>query len=337
MPMFDQLLGLLRGEQVTRSSLANLLVTQTVVFLLQAILNKSALVDLPAPLLLLLIESFITSASVYGGYWFGWYDLRAAKNPTHTLRALRWLIAAKVVSAVTRTYCVEAVDGAVFNLVRGLVLPFAVILSAFFLDRKPSTASLVPVIVICMGFYVGTFSEHSDLTDVGGSYGVTIGALSSFFAALDLTVTKTSLDTHSIYDILFVTNAGTVIVTLPMILLGSEYGDHLTSDHPVDSVRLFILKAIVCGLLTFIAAVLALLQLNLTSPITHQITTSARGILQSLFSVILLGELMEWPQILSIAIILIGTLAYTIIKELEQRAGESRETADGLLEKGSGS
>lgn len=314
----SSIIGLLRGEPVTRSSLANLLLVQTVLFLIQALLNKAALTDLPAPLLLLLLESFITAAAVYGGHALGYYELRTLRHLGPSLRALRWLILSKVASAVTRIYCLEAVDGAVFNLVRGLVLPFAVVLSALFLDKKPSVASLVPVAAICIGFYIGTFSEHTDLSDVGGAYGVSMGALSSFFAALDLTITKTTLAKHGLYDILYVTNAATVLVTLPMILLGTEYDDHL-ADYSHPHLNAFLFKALVCGMLTFLTAVLALLQLNLTSPITHQITTGARGVLQSIFSVVFLGESMPKPQVVSVGIILSGTVGYTYIKDVESR------------------
>ena len=320
------LLGLLRGEPVTRTSLATLLTVQTVLFLIQALLNKSALSDLPAPLMLLLLESGITAAAVYAGHLLGYYELRTTRHVATSLRSLRWLILSKVASAVTRIYCLEAVDGAVFNLVRGLVLPFAVVLSALFLDRKPSVASLIPVAAICAGFYIGTFSEHTDLGDVGGVYGVSMGALSSFFAALDLTITKTTLSKHGLYDILYVTNAATVLVTLPMILLGTEYDDHLQLEYRHPDLQAFLFKAVVCGILTFLTAVLALLQLNLTSPITHQITTSARGVLQSLLSVVFLGESMPRPQVVSVGIILTGTVGYTYIKDVESRNNTTTTT-----------
>lgn len=220
----------------------------------------------------------------------------------------------------------EAVDGSVFNLVRGLVLPFAVALSALFL-QAPSKMSLIPIAIVCAGFYFGTLSEQSDLRSIGGQYGLFIGILSSFFAALDLTVTKLYLDSYSTYDILYVTNLATTVATIPMIYLGSEYQDHLIvtsmSHLETRNFNSFLFKAAVCGVLTFVSAVLALVQLDITSPTTHQITTSARGVLQSVLSVWFLNEVMKMPQILSIAVILVGTVGYTYIKELERRQAES--------------
>lgn len=318
-----------KGRPVSRSELATLLSVQTVIFLLQALLNKSALVDLPAPLLLLLLESFITVCLLFAGWIAGYYELRTTKHYWITIRGLRGLILAKFASGVTRSYCMEAVDGSVFNLVRGLVLPFAVALSALVL-KSPSKLSLIPVAVVCIGFYFGTVSDHTDISSVGGSYGLFIGVLSSFFAALDLTMTKMYLDVYSTYDILYVTNLATVVATIPMIYLGTEYSDHLiiASMSHIESRNLnsFLIKAFVCGILTFVSAILALVQLDITSPTTHQITTSARGVLQSVLSVWLLNEVMEMPQVLSIAVILVGTLGYTYIKELERRQGESLGT-----------
>lgn len=314
-----------KGHAVSRSELATLLAVQTVIFVGQAILNKSALVDLPAPLLLLLLESFITVCLIVGGWWLEYYDLRTTRHHWSMIRGLRGLILAKLASGVSRTYCMEAVDGSVFNLVRGLVLPFAVALSAIFL-RAPSKTSLLPIAIVCVGFYFGTVSEHTNLNTIGGPYGLFIGVLSSFFAALDLTVTKMYLDTYSTYDILYVTNLATVVATIPMIYLGSEYEDHLIVGDMslIESKNLnsFLFKAFVCGILTFVSAILALVQLDITSPTTHQITTSARGVLQSVLSVWVLNEVMEMPQIISIGVILIGTLGYTYIKELERRQGE---------------
>lgn len=311
-----------RGAPVSRSQLIGLLSVQTVVFLSQALLNKSALVDVPAPLLLLLLESFMTVIFIIGGWALGYYELRTLKNHTRTIGDLQGLILAKLASGVTRTYCMEAVDGSVFNLVRGLVLPFAVGLSYVFV-APPTKTSLLPVAVVCLGFYFGTVSDQSDIKSIGGSYGLTIGILSSFFAALDLTVTKMTLDSYSTYDILYVTNLSTVVATLPMIYFGSEYTDHLlfssmTLVEHLD-MRSFFYKAFVCGILTFVSAVLALVQLDLTSPTTHQITTSARGVLQSILSVYYLGETIRAPQVISILVILGGSVGYTYIKELEHR------------------
>lgn len=316
-----------KGRPVSRTELATLLSVQTVIFLLQAILNKSALVDLPAPLSLLLLESFITVCLIFAGWLAGYYELRTIKHHWSTFRNLRGLVLAKLASGVTRTYCMEAVDGSVFNLVRGLVLPFAVALSTLFL-QAPSKKSLVPVAVVCVGFYFGTISEQTDLRSIGGRYGLSIGILSSFFAALDLTVTKMYLDVYSTYDILYVTNLAMVALTLPMIYLGTEYQDHLVvgamSLDESTSLNSFLSKAFVCGILTFVSAILALVQLDITSPTTHQITTSARGVLQSVLSVWFLNEVMEMPQIMSTAIILVGTLGYTYMKEIERRQVESR-------------
>ncbi|CCG80856.1 Uncharacterized transporter C22F8.04 [Taphrina deformans PYCC 5710] len=314
-----------KGQPVSRSELATLLAVQTVIFVLQAILNKSALVSLPAPLLLLLLESFITVCLIFGGYSLGYYELRSTKHHWSTIRSLRGVILAKLASGVTRTYCMEAVDGSVFNLVRGLVLPFAVALSAIYLTA-PSKISLIPIAVVCIGFYFGTVSEHTDLETIGGPYGLFIGVLSSFFAAFDLTITKMYLDTYSFYDILYVTNLATVLFTGPMIYLGSEYVDHLIiaemSHIESRNLNSFLFIALICGVLTFISAILALVQLDITSPTTHQITTSARGVLQSVLSVWILDESMEMPQIISIGVILAGTLGYTYIKELERRREE---------------
>ena len=310
------------GESINRTQLSILLCVQTVFFLAQALLNKSALVDLPAPLLLLLLESLITGSLIITGWLGGYYDLRTLRNHFSTFKALRVLIFVKLASGITRTLCMEAVDGSVFNLVRGLVLPFAVALSYIFL-KPPTKLSLIPVAVVCLGFYFGTVSEHSDISTVGGPYGLTIGILSSFFAALDLTVTKKALETHSMYDILYVANLSTVFATIPMIYFGNEYNDHLLVANMTtlesSNLESFLVKALICGVFTFVSAVLALVQLDVTSPTTHQITTSARGVLQTILSVYLLNETIENTQSTSIAVILAGTMGYTYIKELERR------------------
>ncbi|ORY82535.1 hypothetical protein BCR37DRAFT_392748 [Protomyces lactucae-debilis] len=271
---------------------------------------------------------------ILGGHYMGYFQLRTLNHHISTFRNLRWLILSKLLSAISRSYCVEAVDGTVFNLVRGLVLPFAVGLSALFLT-PPTRTSLLPIAVICLGFYFGTVSEHTEIQDIGGHYGLAVGVLSSFFAALDLTVTKSTLDDYSLYDLLYVTNMAAVAATLPMILLGTEYTDHLVisamTNGETAGLRSFMLKASVCGILTFFAAILALVQLKLTSPTTHQITTGARGVLQSILSVMILGERLERPQMVSILVITGGTIGYAYQKEREH--SRSQRTYQHLREK----
>lgn len=76
------------------------------------------------------------------------------------------------------------------------------------------------------------------------------------------------------------------------------------------------------GLLTFLLNIAAFMQIKVTSPTTHMISTAFRGILQSLLAVLLLGEHLNAVKWASIAVILTGTIGYTFVKEQERKRKE---------------
>ncbi|KAG8949844.1 hypothetical protein FRC00_007936, partial [Tulasnella sp. 408] len=64
------------------------------------------------------------------------------------------------------------------------------------------------------------------------------------------------------------------------------------------------------------------LSIKITSPITHMVSSAVRGVVQSLVAVWFFGDIITTGRGSSIALILIGSIYYTWLKNEEQVAKE---------------
>lgn len=78
---------------------------------------------------------------------------------------------------------------------------------------------------------------------------------------------------------------------------------------------------------------LILTTIAISSPITHTISSAARGIIQTILATFLLGEILTMYRVLGISITCVGTCLYTWIRSYEHRRERSRGENKGSLSK----
>jgi GDP-fucose transporter C1 len=94
----------------------------------------------------------------------------------------------------------------------------------------------------------------------------------------------------------------------------SQGGEHLTT---------LIWGTLLTGFFGFMLNLAGFLQIKVTSPITHMISSALRGVLQTVIAVWLFGDIVTAQRVVGIAFILAGSSYYTWVRsvEMEQEKG----------------
>ena len=117
-------------------------------------------------------------------------------------------------------YTLKYVDASFYQVARGLVLPFTVGASSFFLHTRPSLLILAACSIVTFGFFIGVFLDGMPLSLIGIGFGVA----SSAITALHSIVIKKSLDVvkGSALTLSWYTNLLSAMVFVPLVLLAGE-------------------------------------------------------------------------------------------------------------------
>uniref|UniRef100_A0A8H8CI71 Sugar phosphate transporter domain-containing protein n=1 Tax=Psilocybe cubensis TaxID=181762 RepID=A0A8H8CI71_PSICU len=228
-------------------------------------------------------------------------------------------------------YTLKYVDASFYQVARGMVLPFTVLMSFFFLHSRPSLNILLCCGVVTLGFFIGVFLDGTPLSMVGVSFGVA----SSAITAVHSVVIKQSLNVvgGSALALSWYTNLLSAIVLAPLLILAGEGMDVMkllfgvnelvTEPGTMSPLATFMWGSAITGVLGFLMSIASLMSIKVTSPITHMVSSAVRGVAASLLGVWLFHDIITTGRASSIAIILLGSGLYTWVKHQESSPGSS--------------
>ncbi|KAG0141975.1 hypothetical protein CROQUDRAFT_50931 [Cronartium quercuum f. sp. fusiforme G11] len=228
------------------------------------------------------------------------------------------LITINILGLIFNTICLQFVDASFYQVARGLILPFTVIISKFSLNSKISNNIILSVILICLGFYCGIKSENFHSTD---NLGILLGILSSLMTAIHSIIIKKSLEiTKSTIELTFYNNLLSSIFLIPLIFITNEPIKFLQliqlGGNPLKT---FLIGTIITGIFGFLICLAGFISIKVTSPVTHMISSSIRGVIQTFLGIFLFNEIVTINRWIGICFILLGSGLYTFSKDQEQR------------------
>eukprot|EP00128_Syssomonas_multiformis_P016259 Colp12_sorted_trinity150504_noHs@31555 len=230
-------------------------------------------------------------------------------------RALFPLIAVNCIGLTFNTLCLRDVDASFFQVARGLVLPCTVALTWVMLKTPSSPAVLVSCAIVCAGFFTGAGEVNVRLI------GVIYGAISSVTTALHAVVIKQSLKVvENTMDLVYYNSVLSALGLLPIVIVRMELGpalDLFVNPDLASSRSTFIWGCILTGFIGFLINIAGFLQIKVTSPVTHMISSAVRGVGQAFVAMALFGDVMSVKRAVGISLILLGSCAYTWIRHLE--------------------
>jgi GDP-fucose transporter C1 len=205
--------------------------------------------------------------------------------------------------------CLKWVEVSFYNVARSLTIVFNVFLSRVFLGIQSSYKTLLCLGIVILGFLMGS---HGELNF--SLLGTLAGVLSSLFVSLNSIFTKKVLpvvdDNH--WKLTYYNNVNASILFIP--LMAYFEGDIIMAATEQLTSAAFWSAMSVAGFFGFAIGIVTVLQIKATSPLTHNISGTAKAALQSLMAFYLWGNTPTVMGVLGIFTVLGGSLLYTFVK-----------------------
>ncbi|XP_017753806.1 PREDICTED: GDP-fucose transporter 1 [Eufriesea mexicana] len=303
--------------------------TYWIISILTVFINKALLssntINLDAPLFITwcqcIISLIICVILSNLSKWFPKYFKFPDGNP-YTKETLKKILPLSLLFTgmiVTNNLCLKYVDVTFYYIGRSLTTVFNVIFTYLILGQKTSTNCIACCAFIVMGFWLGVNQEH-----VAGSLsilGTICGVLGSLILSLYSIHTKQVLPTlnQDIWLLSYYNNAYSVIIFLPLMIAN---GEHITvyNYDKIGSLSFWLAITIggVCG---FAIGYVSALQIKVTSPLTHNISGTAKACTQTVLATYWFNEKKLFMWWISNFIVLGASAIYARLRQLELSKG----------------
>lgn len=153
-----------------------------------------------------------------------------------------------------------------YQIARGMLLPFTILLSFVFLaNSRPNALALVACAITTLGFVLGVSGEALGQTS---NAGIAWGVWSSLTTALETVLVKHLALKAGVLDLVYMTSLATTPVYALLAVLKGEFAVAVTLGltHPV--MRSFEKAVLISGVFNFALSAAAYLQIRVTSPTT---------------------------------------------------------------------
>ncbi|CAJ0587949.1 unnamed protein product, partial [Mesorhabditis spiculigera] len=213
--------------------------------------------------------------------------------------------------------CLKYVGVSFYYVGRSLTTVFNVICTYLILGQKTSGRAIACCGLIIGGFFLGVNQE-----DVAGSLsvsGVVYGVLASLCVALNAIYTSRSLSCvgDSIWRLTMYNNLNAIFLFLPLMLFSGEFGT--VAFFPGLFSHTFWTLMTISGVFGFMMGYVTGWQIQATSPLTHNISGTAKAAAQTVMAVTYWSEVKPFLWWCSNVVVLFGSALYTWIKMLENR------------------
>ncbi|WVF65289.1 hypothetical protein IAT40_000013 [Kwoniella sp. CBS 6097] len=316
------------------------------------LLNKWALNTVPLPQVLLAFQTGICVILSIIVKAAGWGQVGSLNLPISEVQRLWVYLVMRTVAVGMKVWCLNLVPASFYQVSRGLLLPITVLLSFLFLGSRASPAILFNILIICVGFVIGSASKLSGSSSNSSSsmsgmldLGFILGIASTFTTAAETIIVKIYAPKLPIFRAVYTTSLVGFIAFTGLSYISGGFDDfsHLLETAKINSAALasssitkvpahitgptyssVVSAILVSGVAYYLVSLAAVLQITVTTPVTHTISTAVRGVLQSLLAVVLLpNESLSFSAIVSIFFILVGSARYTWYKEKEKKEKEA--------------
>lgn len=211
--------------------------------------------------------------------------------------------------------CLKYVEVSFYNVARSLTLVFNLILSRYLLGEWTSRSLLVSVSAVVIGFILGSGGEIN-FSFLGTSFGV----LSSIFVSLNSILTKSVLPAvdNDKWLLQLYNNVNACLLFPPLIALSGEiqtiqeHADLLMSWN-------FWVGMTTASVFGFAIGLATILQIQVTSPLTHNISGTAKAALQTALAFAIWKNPTNAINVVGIALVLVGSLHYAYVRHTEAK------------------
>ncbi|XP_058808772.1 GDP-fucose transporter 1 [Phymastichus coffea] len=213
--------------------------------------------------------------------------------------------------------CLKYVGVAFYFIGRSLTTVFNVIFSYTILREKSSLRIIICCLVIIFGFWLGVDQEN-----IAGSFsvlGTLYGVLGSLTLSLYSIYTKKVLPVvnQEIWLLSYYNNVYSIVLFLPLMFFSGEF--HVLNSYNKLQDYDFWCAMLIGGICGFAIGYVTTLQIKVTSPLTHNISGTAKACVQTILATYWYNETKPFLWWLSNIIVLGASAMYAKIKQLNMK------------------
>ena len=192
-------------------------------------------------------------------------------------------------------------------------------LSYLVLGQRLSIQVIGCCAVLVSGFLLGLLEEKESVDNLS-LLGVACGVLASLCVAMYAIMTKKVLPVvdNNIWRLQFYNNLNAIPILLILMLLLGEFPILSAFSHLTD--RYFWMLMLSSGLLGIAIGYVTSLQIQVTSPLTHNVSGTAKACAQTILACVWFGEVKPVLWWASNFMVLGGSSGYTYVRMSEMKA-----------------
>lgn len=217
---------------------------------------------------------------------------------------------------------------AFYNVGRSLTTVFNVSCTFLILRQRISLAVIGCCAIIVSGFLLGIKEEDKSVEQIS-IFGIVCGVLASLSVALFAILTKRVLPhvDNNIWRLQIYNNINAIGLLVPIMLLLGEVPILAHFQYWTRPYFWFII--LTAGMLGIAIGYVTALQIQVTSPLTHNVSGTAKACAQTILACVVFSQSKQLLWWASNAMVLGGSSAYTYVRMLEMKANhQERKTLE---------
>ncbi|CAH8587164.1 unnamed protein product [Heterobilharzia americana] len=278
----------------------------SLVFINKWLLSDTS-VSLEAPLFITWFQCAVTALLCYFASYAALLLPSRVKFPQLNF-SIRTSIEVLPLSIIFVAMCFVLLFGAIITTI------FNVVFTYVLLNTKTSAKALVCCAVIIVGYSAGVIIEGNlgSLSWIGLIFGIASSvtcALNSIYTAKCLPKVE-----GSVWRLTFYNNLNSIFLSIPIIGI-MEYQP--IKEQISNTSLYFWLIMLISGIFGFAIGYVSTLQIQVTSPLTHNVSGTAKAAAQTVLAVIVYHEIKSIPWWASNIVVLGGSAAYAVVRHSE--------------------
>jgi solute carrier family 35 (GDP-fucose transporter), member C1 len=205
--------------------------------------------------------------------------------------------------------CLKFVEVSFYNVARSLSIVFNVSFTYLILEKVTSIQTAACLLIVILGFLVGIDGELNFSV-----FGTACGVMSSIFVSLNSIYTARVLPNvdGDKSKLLYYNNFNAAMLFIPLVLV---FESSILMEHFYQLRSLiFWMCMIVTGCMGFAIGLVTVMQIKATSPLTHNISGTAKAAFQSFLAFYIWGNAMSLKGIMGIILVVFGSGLYTYVQ-----------------------
>ncbi|KAJ7170958.1 hypothetical protein C8R46DRAFT_179637 [Mycena filopes] len=319
-----------REPEASQMEVAGVVIYYIIAALVMVFVNKAVLNDTPdLPFTFLFIQVFIAVILLRLLAWLGRTRFGSNMPVKFKLPMFNRVVVTNILPYLTvgitglifNTLCLANVDAAFFQIARGLLLPFTIVVSSVANRVSPQPRVALAAFIVTCGFLLGSapslYRRSAGNISHESALGLFCGCMSSFVLAVHAVLKKSAL-VHVGQSALTLSYYGNMFMSvglIPCLIAHGELGVIRARYNNVNTEwRTFVIGSLVTGVFGFLLGISHTLSIKVTSPITHMFSSAAKGIIQTLLGMWIFSDVLTSSRLYSITVITGGTAYYTWVQ-----------------------